>query len=148
MTVSLRYDGKEQELKRFGILLVLTICSAVSENVKTLGGVFCGLFVLSLIGYSLGVLWYGDAWKTQEPLGVAGNISGVSFATAIATLTMGKAAMVLYKIPNIFRNKSLEEGRREGRQEERNLALEADRQRRDGETLAQAMERLRKERSS
>ena len=108
------------------------------------GGVFCGLFVLSLIGYSLGILWFGDNWKTQEPLGVAANISGVSFATAIAMLSIGGSLVAITKMPNIFRNKSLEQGRRE----ERDLALEADKQRRDGESLADAMERLRQARRS
>ena len=39
----------------------------------------------------------------------------------------------------IFKIKSKEEGRRE----ERELALRADKERQEGETLAQAMERLR-----
>ena len=43
----------------------------------------------------------------------------------------------------IFRRKEKEEGREEGRQEGRQEAIEADKQRREGESLAQAMERLR-----
>ena len=44
----------------------------------------------------------------------------------------------------IFRRKEKEEGRQEGLQE----AIEADKQRREGETLAQAMERLRRSQDS
>ena len=59
-------------------------------------------------------------------------------------------------LPRIFRDKTreegreegLEQGREEGREEERNLALEADKIRREGESLADAMERLRQSRRS
>ena len=51
-------------------------------------------------------------------------------------------------LPRIFRDKTREEGREEGREEERNLALEADKIRREGESLADAMERLRQLRRS
>ena len=56
----------------------------------------------------------------------------------------------------IFRRKEREsgrqegrrEGRREGRQEGLQEALEADKQRREGESLAQAVERLRQSQNS
>ncbi len=48
-------------------------------------------------------------------------------------------------IPRIFRDKTREEGREEGREEERDLAIRADKQKRQGESLADAMERLRRE---
>ena len=52
----------------------------------------------------------------------------------------------------IFRRKERESGRQEGRQEGRREglqeALEADKQRREGESLAQAVERLRQSQNS
>ena len=52
----------------------------------------------------------------------------------------------------IFRRKEKEEGRQEGLQEGRQEglqeAIEADKQRREGESLAQAMERLRRSQRS
>ena len=59
-------------------------------------------------------------------------------------------------LSRIFRDKTREEGREEGRkegrkeglEEGRNLAIEADRIRREGESLADAMERLRQLRRS
>ena len=46
------------------------------------------------------------------------------------------------------RLEGLEEGREEGRQEGLQEAIEADKQKREGESLAQAMERLRQSQSS
>ena len=76
--------------------------------------------------YSTGAFWYGEGWKqTESPAGLASDISGISFATAIVILAIVRVAMTLTKISKIFRNKSLEAGREEGREEERerNLAV-------------------------
>ncbi len=51
-------------------------------------------------------------------------------------------------MPRIFKRKEKEEGRLEGLQEGRQEAIEADEQRRLGESLAQAMERLRQSQRS
>ena len=91
---------------------VITIRSAVRVGVKTPVEAFCGLFVLSLIGYSLGVLWSGDDWQTNSQMRIAGRISTVALATAILMLGMGRVAVVLYRLPGISRSKSLEEGHR------------------------------------
>ena len=67
--------------------------------------------------YSTGAFWYGDGWKqTENPAGLASDISGISFATAIVILAIVRVAMTLTKISKIFRNKSLEEGREEGQE--------------------------------
>lgn len=50
----------------------------------------------------------------QNPMGVAANISGVSFATAIAALSIGGIVMATRKMPKMFWDKWLEEGIREG----------------------------------
>jgi hypothetical protein len=68
---------------------------------------------------------------------MAADISGASFAVSIVLLSLGRVAMVMTRI---FRDRRVEEARRE----ERNLAIQADKQKRPGETLEQAMERLRK----
>ena len=49
----------------------------------------------------------------------------------------------LPKIPNILRSQLSEEERQEVRQEEQKLAIEADKQRRQGESINDAMERVR-----
>ena len=96
-----------------------TIGSAFSDNIKLTGGVFCSLFFLSLVGYSIGAFWIGNGWGAQNPLGVAADISGVSFATAIGLLSLGGIAMVLSKmprIPNILRSRLSEEERKHERE--------------------------------
>ena len=96
-----------------------TIRKAVSDNIRLTGTAFCYLFFLSLIGYSAGALFWGDVWN-QNPLGVAADISGVSFATAIAILCIGGILMLgwrMPRIPNIFKSQTLEEGRKQGREE-------------------------------
>ena len=72
---------------------------------------------------------------------MAADISGASFAVSIVLLSLGRVAMVMARI---FRDRRAEEARRE----ERNLAIEADKQRLPGETLEQAMERLRESQRS
>lgn len=62
---------------------------------------------------SVSVFFFRDDWQTQNPMGVASNISGVSFAAAIAALSIGRIGMVTLRI---FKNKSKEEGRQEERQ--------------------------------
>lgn len=52
----------------------------------------------------------------------------------------------LPKIPNILRSQLSEEERQEARREGEELAVEADRQRRPGESLRDAMERVRRSR--
>ena len=55
-------------------------------------------------------------------------------------------------LKNIFRDKRAEaarrEGRQEGRQEERKLAIQADKERLSGESIDQAMDRLRESKRS
>ncbi len=78
------------------------------------------------------------------------DISGASFAAAIVILSFGRVAMVMTRI---FKRREKEEGRKEGRAEGRvqgrreaeNELIEADAQRKPGETLQQAVERLRRE---
>ena len=72
---------------------------------------------------------------------MAADISGASFAVSIVLLSLGRVAMVMSRI---FRDRRVEEARRE----ERNLAIQADKQRLPGETLEQAMERLRESQRS
>lgn len=101
-------------------------------------------------------MWFGDDWKTQKPMGVAANISGVSFATAIAALSIGGIVMVLPKIPNIFRIKAMEEGLQrgleqgleQGREQGIREAIQAVKEKQPDETLDQVAERLRRERRS
>lgn len=112
------------------------------------GSAFCSLFVLSLIACSLGVLWFGDGWHTQEPLTVAANISGVSFATAIAAISIGGIVMVIPKIPRIFRWKSLEEGREEGERIGRQQVMDAAAEEIPEEALERIKERLREQERS
>ena len=90
---------------------------------------------------SVGVFFFRDDWQTQNPMGVAGNISGVSFATAIAALSIGRVGMVTLKI---FKNKSKEEGR----QEERQKVLKAVTKVVSEEDLEKIRELLREEKSS
>jgi hypothetical protein len=68
------------------------------------------------------------------------DISGASFAVAIVILSIGRAAMVMSRI---FRRREKEEGRREAESE----FVEADAQRKPGENLQQAVERLRREKA-
>ena len=84
------------------------------------------------------------------------DISGASFAAAIVILSFGRVAMVMTRI---FKRREKEEGRKEGRAEGRvqgrvegrreaeNELIEADAQRKPGETLQQAVERLRRAKS-
>ena len=76
---------------------------------------------------------------------MAANISGASFAVSIVLLSLERVAMIMTRI---FRDRRLEEAREQARREERNLAVQADKQRLPGETLEQAMERLRESRRS
>ena len=76
---------------------------------------------------------------------MAADISGASFAVSIVLLSLGRVAMVMSRI---FRDRRVEEAREEARREERNLAIQADKQRLPGETLEQAMERLRESQRS
>ena len=76
---------------------------------------------------------------------MAADISGASFAVSIVLLSLERVAMVMARI---FRDRRLEEAREEARLEERNLAIQADKQRLPGETLEQAMERLRESQRS
>jgi predicted transposase YdaD len=74
---------------------------------------------------------------------MASDISGASFAFAIVTLSVGRVTMFATRI---FRDKRKEEGREEGRQEGRKemkaLMLRAIRERQEGETVEQAIERV------
>lgn len=98
---------------------------------------------------SVVAFWYGDDWEPQKPIGMAADISGASFAVSIVLLSVGRVTMVMTRI---FRDRRLEEAREqareEARREERNLAIQADKQRLPGETLEQAMERLRESQRS
>ena len=70
------------------------------------------------------------------------DISGASFAFAIVKVSIGRVTMFATRI---FRDKWKEEGRKEGREEVRQeikaLVLRAIRERREGETAEQAIER-------
>ena len=94
-----------------------------------------------MIVSSVSVFFFRDDWQTQNPMGVAGNISGVSFAFAIAALSIGRAGMVTLKI---FRNRSKEEGR----QEERQRVLKAVTEVVSEEDLEKIRELLREEKNS
>ena len=89
----------------------------------------------------MSVFFFRDDWQTQNPMGVASNISGVSFASAIAALSIGRVGMVTLKI---FRNKSKEEGR----EEERQRVLKAVTEVVSKEDLEKIRELLREEKSS
>ena len=93
----------------------------------------------------MGVFFFRDDWQTQNPMGVASNISGVSFASAIAALSIGRVGMVTLKI---FRNRSKEEGREEGREEERQRVLKAVTEVVSEEDLEKIRELLREEKTS
>jgi membrane-bound ClpP family serine protease len=70
---------------------------------------------------------------------MASDISGASFAFAIVTLSVGRVTMFATRI---FRDKRKEEGRQQGRQEMKALVLRAIRDRQEGETVEQAIERV------
>ena len=151
--------GGHREERIFGWLtnFVGSIGDSIRENVRTIGGAFCGLFIFSLVICSVVVYWYGDDWDSQGPVGIVADISGASFAMAIVILSAGRVAMVMTRI---FKRREKEEGREEGRREGRregreegreegrretaNEFTEADAQRKPGETLQQAVERLRR----
>ena len=84
--------------------------------------------------------WYGDDWDSQRPVGTVADISGASFAISIVILSVGRVAMVMSRI---LKRKEKEEGRKEAESE----FIEADAQRKPGETLQQAVERLRREKA-
>ena len=117
-----------------------SIGGSIRENVRTIGGAFCGLFVSSIVVCFAVALWYGDDWDLQRPVGTIADISGASFAIAIVILSVGRVAMVMARI---FKRKEKEEGRREAESE----FIEADAQRKPDETLQQAVERLRREKA-
>ena len=94
-----------------------------------------------MIVSSLSVFFFRDDWQTQNPMGVASNISGVSFASAIAALSIGRVGTVTLKI---FRNKSKEEGR----EEERRRVLKAVTEVVSEEDLERIKKLLREEKSS
>ena len=129
------------------------ISDSIRENVRTLGGAFCGLFVASFVVCSLLIVfWNEEKWDSQGPIGVVADISGASFAVAVVLLSFGRVAM---SVNRIFKTKEREQGHREGREEGReegrretaNEYTEADANRLPGETLQQAVDRLRKEKS-
>lgn len=122
-----------------------SVGDSVRENVRTIGGVFCGLFLFSFAVCSAVAFWYGDDWDSQRPVGLVADISGTSFAVAIVILSIGRVAMVMTRI---FKRREKEEGRKEGRREAENELIEADAQREPGETLQQAVERLRREKEN
>ncbi len=123
-----------------------SISDSIRENVRTIGGAFCGLFVSSLVVCFLVAFLYVDEWDTQWPIGVVADVSGASFAAAIVILSFGRTAMSLNRI---FKRKEREQGRQEGRQEGRtetaNEYIRAYANLRPGESLQEAVERLRKE---
>ena len=129
------------------------IGGSIRENVRTIGGAFCGLFVSSMLVCLAVAFWYGDDWDPQRPVGTIADISGASFAIAIVILSVGRVTMVMSRI---FKRREREEGRQEGRQEGRregrreaeNEYIEADAQRKPGESLQQAVERLRGEKEN
>ena len=121
------------------------ISDSIRENVRTIGGAFCGLFVSSFVVCSLVIVfWNGDKWDSQGPIGVVADISGTSFAVAVVILSFGRVAMSLNRI---FKRKEREQGREEGRRETANEYTEADANRQPGETLQQAVDRLRREKA-
>jgi len=121
-----------------------SIGGSIHENVRTIGGAFCGLFVFSTVVCFAVAFWYGDDWDWQRPVGTVADISGASFAIAIVILSFGRVAMVMARI---FKRREKAEGREEGRREAQDELFEADAQRKPGETLQQAVERLRKEKA-
>jgi hypothetical protein len=95
--------------------------------------------VAALIVSSAVAFWYGDNWDSQKPVGTVSDVSGASFAFAVVTLSIGRVTMFATRI---FRDKRKEEGREEGRQEMKALVLRAIRERQEGETVEQAIERV------
>ena len=122
--------------------VIKSIGGSIRENVRTIGGAFCGLFVSSMIVCFAVAFWFGDDWDSQRPVGTIADISGASLAIAIVILSVGRVTMVMSRI---FKRREREEGRVEGRREAENEFIEADAQRKPGETLQQAVERLRRE---
>ena len=124
--------------------MATSIGGAIRESVRTIGGAFCGLFVSSLLVCFAVAFWYGDGWDSQRPIGIVADISGASFAIAIVILSVGRVTMVMSRI---FKRREKAEGRAQGRREAESEFIEADAQRKPGETLQQAVERLRRERA-
>ena len=71
---------------------------------------------------------------------MAANVYGASFAIAVVLLSFGRVAMLTTRI---FNNRRVKEAREEARREEQELAIRADKERLPGESLVEAMERLR-----
>ena len=125
--------------------LFSSLGDAVRKNVSTLGGAFCVLFVVSLGACAAVISTYGDGWDEKNPVGLIADISGASFAISVLLLSLGRVSMSL---KDIFRDKRAEAARQEGRQEERELAIRADKERLSGESIEQAMDRLRESKRS
>ena len=121
--------------------LGISIGSSIRENVSTIGGAFCGLFVVSIVICSVVMFLRGDYRDSTGPVGIAADISGASFAIAVVLLSLGRVSMV---IARIFRDRRVDEAR----QAERELAIRADRERLPNESLRDAMERLRESQRS
>lgn len=92
----------------------------------------------ALVACSAVAFWYGDYWNSQNPVGMASDISGSSFGFAIVALSVGRVIMITTRI---FRDKRKEEGRQQGRKEMKALVLQAIKQKREGESAEQAIER-------
>ena len=82
-------------------------------------------------------------------MAVFAEISGASFGMVIIVLTIGGALIMLERIflGDGRVREAREQAREQGRREVRALAIRADRDRKQGESLEQAMDRLRWESS-
>ena len=115
-----------------------SVGGSISDSIKSAGGAFCGLFVASFLLCTAVAFWYGGDWNSQRPVGIVADVSGASFAIAIVLLSVGRVLMLMTRI---FRDKRKEEGRQEGKA----LVLRAINEKREGETIEQAIERLERE---
>ena len=114
----------------------------VRRSITSAGVAFCILFSLSFTALVVYQTIRG-AWGKQGLVTVLAEISGASFGMVIIVLTIGGALIMLERIfLGDGRERQAEE---RGRRAERELAIQADKERKQGESIDQAMDRLRRE---
>lgn len=114
----------------------------VRRSITSAGVAFCILFSLSFTALVVYQHIRG-AWGKQGLVTVLAEISGASFGMVIIVLTIGGALIMLERI--LLGDGRVREAREQGRRAERQLAIRADRDRKQGESIEQAMDRLRRE---
>ena len=114
----------------------------IRRSIGAAGIAFCVLFTLSFMALCLHQFAKG-AWHGSGFVETLAEISGASFAVATVMLTIGGTFLLLERI--FLGDGRIKHAEELARREERELAIRADKNRRQDESIEQAMDRLRLE---